>query len=162
MNIDDISETIVGLKTYEERVTERQVQKYIAFTENHNEPSVNIWAFICGVILLTINIVGKNIKNDYMEEYQIRKVTETFFKMKRPRDVMVDPDDSNYNIMPDGDISPNLKLNAFVKDPNKKADKAKINLRQEIVGLQEMNIINPDVTRHNKEQLKEYFKEDFS
>ena len=52
------------------------------FTESHKESSVSIWAFICGVVLLVINLVGKGLKNDYIEEYQIRKVAETFFKME--------------------------------------------------------------------------------
>lgn len=88
--MDLISNTIVGLKSFENRVTEKQLQRYIDFTENHNHPSINIWAFLCAVVLLMINIVGKNIKNDYMEEYQIRKVTETFFKMKRPKSNIIE------------------------------------------------------------------------
>ena len=34
------------------------------------------------MVLLLLNIVGKQIKNDYIEEYQFRKVVESFFRMK--------------------------------------------------------------------------------
>ena len=29
-----------------------------------------------------VNIIGKQIKNDYTEEYQIRKIIESFFNME--------------------------------------------------------------------------------
>jgi len=50
-------------------VTEEQIMKYVDFTESHKDPGVSIWAFICGVVLLVINLVGKGLKNDYIEEY---------------------------------------------------------------------------------------------
>ena len=62
--------------------------KYVDFTESHKDPGVSIWAFICGVVLLVINLVGKGLKNDYIEEYQIRKVAETFFKMEAGKKLM--------------------------------------------------------------------------
>lgn len=43
---------------------------------------MNIWAFICGVFLLFINILGKSIKNDYIEEYAVRKIVESFLNMR--------------------------------------------------------------------------------
>ena len=69
LDLDKIGNTIVGLKTYEVTVTEEQIMKYVDFTESHKEPSVSIWAFICGMVLLVINLVGKSLKNDYIEEY---------------------------------------------------------------------------------------------
>ena len=43
--------------------------RYIDFTESHKDPSVSIWSFFCGLTLLIINLVGKSLKNDYIEEY---------------------------------------------------------------------------------------------
>lgn len=56
------------------------------WTESHNNPSVNIWAFICGFILLILNLVGKNIKNAYEEEYAVRKIVESFYNMQITQD----------------------------------------------------------------------------
>ena len=39
------------------------------FTQSHKDPSVSIWAFLCGLVLIIINIIGKKMKNDQMEEY---------------------------------------------------------------------------------------------
>ena len=55
---------------------------YIAWTESHEEPTVNIWAFITAVILLILNLWGKQLKNDYQEEYAVRKIVESFFCME--------------------------------------------------------------------------------
>jgi hypothetical protein len=43
---------------------------------------VHIWNFIIAVFLLVINVVGKELKNDYIEEYQFRKIIESFFNME--------------------------------------------------------------------------------
>lgn len=58
------------------------MKDYITWSESHNNPSVNIWAFICGFILLILNLVGKNIKNAYEEEYAVRKIVESFYNMQ--------------------------------------------------------------------------------
>ena len=42
---------------------------------------------MCAAALLAINIVGKQLKNDYVEEYLFRKVVESFYKMRAPADV---------------------------------------------------------------------------
>tara|TARA_B110000285_G_C14755417_1_gene437146 strand:+ start:360 stop:539 length:180 start_codon:yes stop_codon:yes gene_type:complete len=59
----------VGLKTYEVTVTEEQIMKYLDFTTSHKDSSISIWAFISGLLLLILNLVGKAMKNDYIEEY---------------------------------------------------------------------------------------------
>jgi len=69
LDLDKIGDTIVGLKTYEVTVTEEQIMRYMDFTESHKDSSVSFWAFICGFVLLVINLVGKGLKNDYIEEY---------------------------------------------------------------------------------------------
>jgi hypothetical protein len=69
LDLDAIGNTIVGLKTYEVTVTEEQIMRYMDFTESHKDSNVNVWAFICGFVLLIINLVGKGLKNDYIEEY---------------------------------------------------------------------------------------------
>ena len=82
-----IADTVVGLKTYEafEASTQggqKKLIEYIEFTESHNDPKYSIWSFICAFILFGTNLIGKNIKNDFDEEYTIRKVVESFFSMK--------------------------------------------------------------------------------
>ena len=72
----------MGLKTYEANIDDFKLKQYIEFSCSHKEPTVNIWAFICGVALLAINIIGKQIKNDYIEEYMFRKIVESFFRME--------------------------------------------------------------------------------
>lgn len=89
IDIKKISEIIVGLKTYEANIDDKKLVEYINFSCSHKEPTVNIWAFICGVALLAINIVGKQIKNDYIEEYQFRKIVESFFRMEANIDTFV-------------------------------------------------------------------------
>jgi len=81
IDIKRISDIIVGLKTYEANIDDDKLKEYVKFSCSHKEPAVNIWALICGIGLLFINILGKQIKNDYIEEYQFRKVVESFFKM---------------------------------------------------------------------------------
>lgn len=80
--METISEYIVGLDTYEDNTSLRRVHKYIDWTENHNNPNVSVWALLCAVVLLMINVVGKQMKNDYLEEYEFRKIIESFYKMK--------------------------------------------------------------------------------
>ena len=44
-------------------------------------------------------MIGKSLKNDYVEEYQIRKIVETFFSMAaKGQHVSADPDDPTLNI----------------------------------------------------------------
>jgi hypothetical protein len=50
--------------------------------DSHNDPGINIHRFIIAVVLISINIYGKSIKNDYQSEYLNRKVVETFFNMQ--------------------------------------------------------------------------------
>ena len=82
INIQKIAETIVGLKTYEVRIDDQKMRTYVKWTESHTNPSVSIWAFITAVVLLWLNLYGKQIKNDYMEEYAVRKVIESFYNME--------------------------------------------------------------------------------
>ena len=69
IKIETIAKYLVGISTLEEKVTESKLIKYIKFTESHNEPTLNIWIFLCQFALLLLNMVGKNMKNDYTEEY---------------------------------------------------------------------------------------------
>lgn len=80
--MDKIAKNIIGLKTRMENITDEKITKFVQFTESHDEPGVHIWFFIIAVFLLLINIVGKQLKNDYIEEYQFRKIIESFFVMK--------------------------------------------------------------------------------
>ena len=82
INIDKIAQTIVGLKTYEVRIDDKKMLTYTKWTESHTNPSGSIWAFMTAVVLLYLNIYGKNIKNDYMEEYAVRKIVESFYNME--------------------------------------------------------------------------------
>jgi hypothetical protein len=82
INIQKIAETIVGLKTYEVRIDDQKMRTYVKWTESHTNPNVSIWAFITAVVLLYLNIYGKQIKNDYMEEYAVRKIIESFYNME--------------------------------------------------------------------------------
>lgn len=82
VQIDKIAKTIVGLTTYEVKIDDKKMQDYVQWTESHNNPSVNIWAFICGLILLILNLVGKSFKNAYEEEYAVRKIVESFYNMQ--------------------------------------------------------------------------------
>lgn len=59
IDIPKIADIIVGLKTYEANIDDKKLEQYIKFSCSHKEPAVNVWAFICGVALLAINIVGK-------------------------------------------------------------------------------------------------------
>jgi hypothetical protein len=59
VKIQEIADTIVGLKTYEVRINDKKMDAYIAWTESHEEPTVNIWAFITAVVLLVLNLMGK-------------------------------------------------------------------------------------------------------
>lgn len=57
------------------------MELYKNFMDSHNDPGINIYRFIIAVVLISINIYGKSIKNDYQSEYLNRKVVETFFNM---------------------------------------------------------------------------------
>ena len=57
------------MKTYEQNVTQETLAQYAEFSQSHNEDSVHVWYLVIAVFLLVINIVGKEIKNDYIEEY---------------------------------------------------------------------------------------------
>lgn len=59
INLDLIAETIVGLKTYEVKIDDHKMNRYMRFSQSHNMPSVNIWAFVCAIILFMLNMVGK-------------------------------------------------------------------------------------------------------
>lgn len=58
------------------------MRTYVKWTESHTNPSVSIWAFVTAVVLLWLNLYGKQIKNDYMEEYAVRKIIESFYNME--------------------------------------------------------------------------------
>lgn len=75
-----IAETVIGLKTYEDaKIDDKKLMEYVVFTESHNNPRLSIWACICAVLLFVLNIYGKEKKNAYVEEYQVRKVVESFY-----------------------------------------------------------------------------------
>ena len=65
INIEEIARTIVGLKTYESKINSQKMQLYKQFMDSHNDPGINIYRFIIAVLLISINIYGKSIKNDY-------------------------------------------------------------------------------------------------
>lgn len=85
IDIDKIKGIIIGLKTYEANIDDKRLKRYIEWSRSDKEPDVGIWKIIWAVVLLLLNIVGKQIKNDYIEEYQFRKVVESFFRMQ-PKD----------------------------------------------------------------------------
>lgn len=81
--MQDISDTILGLKNYEaEVIDEAKMKQYVEFTESHNNPKLNIWSLIWAIILISVNYYGFAKKNNFAEEYQIRKVVESFFSMQ--------------------------------------------------------------------------------
>lgn len=82
IDIDKIKDIIIGLKTYEANIDDKRLKRYIEWSRSDKEPDVGIWRFIWAIVLLWLNIVGKQIKNDYIEEYQFRKVVESFFRME--------------------------------------------------------------------------------
>lgn len=88
IDINKISSVIIGLKTYEANINDQKLKDYIAYSSSHKEPGVSIWKFLCAFVLLLINIIGKSIKNDYIEEYLFRKIVESFFKMHSPSEAM--------------------------------------------------------------------------
>ena len=79
VDIKKISDTVVGLKTYEVRINKKKMDVYIKWTESHEDPLLNIWQFITAISLLIMNQYGKKLKNDYREEYAVRKIVESFF-----------------------------------------------------------------------------------
>ena len=50
--------------------------------DSHNDPAIGVQTFVIAVVLLLINIIGKEMKNNYPEEYLFRKVTESFLQMR--------------------------------------------------------------------------------
>ena len=46
INIDRIAHYIVGLATYESKIDDEKLNKYMTFSESHNKPSVGIWILI--------------------------------------------------------------------------------------------------------------------
>lgn len=50
--------------------------------ESHEDPSLSIHNFLIQLILFIINFIGKEMKNDYRQEYTIRKITESFLQMR--------------------------------------------------------------------------------
>lgn len=82
IDIKKIGATIVGLATYEAKITDDKMKKYKEFMDSHNEPSLGVQTFLIALGLLLINLIGKNIKNNYPEEYLMRKVIESFMLMR--------------------------------------------------------------------------------
>ena len=82
IDLNLISRTIVGLATYESKIEEPQMLKYKEFMDSHNEPSLGVQTFLIALGLLLINVIGKNMKNSYPEEYLMRKVLESFMLMR--------------------------------------------------------------------------------
>jgi len=66
--------------------------KYVEFTEQHKDPAVGIWRLVCGLLLLMLNLLGKQIKNEPTMEYMMRKVVESFFFMRQTADPVFQPD----------------------------------------------------------------------
>ena len=58
------------------------MKKYKEFVESHENPSLSIQNFLIQLILFIINIIGKEMKNEYRQEYTIRKITESFLQMR--------------------------------------------------------------------------------
>ena len=58
------------------------MMKYKEFMESHTDPSINVWRFLCALVLIIINVVGKSMKNDYYTEYLVRKTIESFYNMQ--------------------------------------------------------------------------------
>ena len=65
--------------------------KYKQFMDSHNEPSLGVQTFVIQMVLLWINLLGKQLKNNYPEEYLLRKVIESFMLMRA----------TDYNAVPD-------------------------------------------------------------
>ena len=82
INMEKIAETIVGLKTYEVKIGKEDMQKYMEFSEGHQNPKINIWNFVCAIVLLMLNLYGKQVKNDQLGEYAVRKIVESFYFMR--------------------------------------------------------------------------------
>ena len=77
---------MVGLKTYEVKIDKKDMDRYMTFSESHKNPNLNIWAFACSVVLIFLNLLGKQYKNDQPAEYQLRKLVESFFLMHAVKD----------------------------------------------------------------------------
>lgn len=58
------------------------MRKYANFMNSHNEPSLGVQTFLIAMGLLIINLLGKTYKNNYPEEYLLRKVIESFMLMR--------------------------------------------------------------------------------
>ena len=83
INMKTIAETVIGLKTYEDsKIDDKKLIEYVDYTESHNNPKLSFWACVCAVLLFVINIYGIQLKNEYQGEYQVRKVVESFYRMK--------------------------------------------------------------------------------
>lgn len=82
IKIEKISNTILGLKTYEVKISDNKMNQYVKWTESNRDPTISVWTFITALFLLILNVVGKNIKNSYPEEYAVRKVVESYFNME--------------------------------------------------------------------------------
>jgi len=51
------------------------------------------------VVLFLLNQLGKQLKNDYIEEYSVRKIVESFFNMEVVDEVKIGEDVLNINEM---------------------------------------------------------------
>lgn len=87
--MDIIAKTVVGLKTYEVKIDKKDMDSYMKFSESHKNPNLNIWAFCCSIVLIALNLLGKQYKNDQPAEYQLRKLVESFFLMRAVKDVPI-------------------------------------------------------------------------
>ena len=85
--MEQIAKTVVGLKTYEVKIDKKDMDNYMKFSQSHENPNLNIWAFGCSIVLIFLNLLGKQYKNDQPAEYQLRKLVESFFLMRAVKDV---------------------------------------------------------------------------
>ena len=67
--MEEIARTVVGLKTYEVKIDKKDMDEYMKFSQSHENPNLNIWAFGCSVVLIFLNLLGKQYKNDQPAEY---------------------------------------------------------------------------------------------
>lgn len=81
IDIKKISDTIVGLTSYESNITKDKVKKYLELVDSHKNESLSVHNFMFSLFLLLINLFGKYLKSDEKEVYKIMKITESLFRL---------------------------------------------------------------------------------
>ena len=59
INITKIEKNIEGLKAFKENVSKERVLLYKSKTEWYRNPALNPWNFVLAMILLSLNLFGK-------------------------------------------------------------------------------------------------------